>query len=371
MLVEKFILQSKRIVFLLSKHHLKKYFEILIQKVINHLDISTLRLSFFYWFILGLAIVLSGCSATTIYNSKVKGFCLESPPMKVEQSQFREIADANAKWVAVIPYGYTSPGESRVVYDSEFQWWGERFDGAAEMIQSAKSEGLKVMLKPQVWIPRMWVGDFYPDDMKVWEKSMTDFTLDFAKLADSLGVEIFCLATEYKRLTIENPTYFEGLIAEIRNVYDGQITYAANWDEYASITFWDKLDFIGVNAYFPLSEKEVPTEEELRIAWSEISVELSTVSLTVQKPILFTEFGYRSIQKTAEKPWEHGRAEYEPVAQSTAFDALFSSVWREPWMAGGFIWKWRFFEEAGGHGDASYTPQGKPAMKVIEEVFAD
>ncbi len=346
------------------------YFNNSIQKTIKNTVVSTFRHSLFHWFILGLAIALSGCSATTIYNSKVKGFCLESPPMKVERNQLKEIAEVNAEWVAVIPYGYTSPGESRVVYDSEFQWWGERYDGAAEMIQSAKAEGLKVMLKPQVWIPRMWVGDFYPDDMAVWEESMTAFTLDFARLADSLGVELFCLATEYKKLTIENPEFFEGLIAEIRQVYGGQITYAANWDEYNFITFWDKLDFIGVNAYFPLSEKENPTEEELRTSWSEISLQLSNVSLEVQKPILFTEFGYRSIKKTAEKPWEHGRDTYEAAAQSTAFGALFNSVWREPWMAGGFIWKWRFFDEAGGHGDASYTPQGKPAMKVIQEKFA-
>ena len=314
--------------------------------------------------------MLFGCSATTIYDSKVKGFCLESPPMKVAQSQMKELIKINAEWVAVIPYGYTSPGESRVVYDSEFQWWGERYDGATELIQSAKAEGLKVMLKPQVWIPRMWVGDFYPDDMAAWEESMTAFTLDFAQLADSLGVEIFCLATEYKRLTIERPEYFECLIRAVRGVYDGQITYAANWDEYTSITFWDKLDFIGVNAYFPLSEKESPTEEELRTSWSEISLPLAMMSLEVGKPVLFTEFGYRSIQNTTEKPWEHNRADFEPTTQSTAFSALFNSVWREPWMAGGFIWKWRFFEEAGGHGDASYTPQGKPAMKVIQEKFA-
>jgi hypothetical protein len=350
-------------------HHLIILLDALIQDTIKNQAVSRFRNSFFYWIILGHAMVLSGCSATSEHNAKVKGFCLESPPMKVEQNQMKAIADVNAEWVAVIPYGYTMPGQSQVVYNSDSQWWGERFDGAAELIQSAKAEGLKVMLKPQVWIPRMWVGDFYPDDMDAWQESMSAFTLDFAGLADSLDVEIFCLATEYKKLTIEHPAYFEELIGKIREVYAGKLTYAANWDEYTSITFWDKLDYIGVNAYFPLSEKDMPTEEELTTVWNEISLELSSVSLEVQRPILFTEFGYRSIEKTTEKPWEHGRATYEPVAQSVAFQALFKSVWQEPWMAGGFIWKWRFFEEAGGHGDASYTPQGKPAMKVIEEHF--
>jgi len=326
--------------------------------------------SVFHFILLLIVAACCGCSATSEFNSKVKGFCLESPPMKVEEAQLKEIARVNAEWVAVIPYGYTKQGESQVVYDSEFQWWGERYDGAAELIQMAKAKGLKVMLKPQVWIPRMWVGDFYPDDLQMWEESMSAFTLDFARMADSLDVEVFCLATEYKKLTVKNPEYFEQLISEIRKVYSGQLTYAANWDEYASITFWDKLDFIGVNAYFPLSDKESPTEEELRISWNEISLQLSKVSVDVQKPILFTEFGYRSVKKAAEKPWEHGRDTYEAAAQSTAFNALFNSVWKEPWMAGGFIWKWRFFKEAGGHGDASYTPQGKPAMKVIKEKFA-
>ncbi|HKK38445.1 MAG TPA: hypothetical protein VJ949_03460 [Cryomorphaceae bacterium] len=290
--------------------------------------------------------------------------------MKVEQNQMHEIAKSNTEWVAVIPYGYTSPGESRVQYDSEFQWWGERYDGAAELIQSAKAEGLKVMLKPQVWIPGMWVGDFYPEDMLAWQKSMTAFTLDFARLADSLDVELFCLATEYKKLTTEHPEFFEELIRKIREVYDGKLTYAANWDEYNTVTFWNRLDFIGVNAYFPLSDEENPTKEELTSSWNEIGSRLSSASAAYQKPILFTEFGYRSIEKTADTPWKHDQATYEPLAQSAAFDALFNSVWQETWMAGGFIWKWRFFEKAGGHGDASYTPQGKPAMTVIKEHFA-
>jgi hypothetical protein len=332
--------------------------------------ITRLQVSIFKLIIIAISGVSCGCSATSNFNSKMKGFCLESPPMKVEQAQLKEIANINAEWVAIIPYGYTMPDQSKVVYDSEFQWWGERFDGAAELIQLAKAEGLKVMLKPQVWIPRMWVGDFYPDDMQTWEESMTDFTLDFARLADSLDVEVFCLATEYKRLTIENPDYFERLIADIRKVYAGQLTYAANWDEYTSVSFWDQLDFVGVNAYFPLSGDESPTEEELIANWNGIISELSAVSGAFQKPILFTEFGYRSVANTTEKPWEHRGSSYEGVGQSVAFEALFKSVWKEPWMAGGFIWKWRFFEEAGGYGDASYTPQGKPALNVIEKVFA-
>ncbi|MEM9050714.1 MAG: hypothetical protein AAGC47_01575 [Bacteroidota bacterium] len=314
--------------------------------------------------------LLFGCAAVSQDSQKMKGFCLEAPPMEVTIDQMTEIEATGTEWVAMIPYGYTMPGESEIRYNSSRQWWGERYEGTAEMIAMAKESGLKVMLKPQVWIPKMWVGDFYPADMEKWEESMTEFTLDFARLADSLDVEVFCLATEYKKLTIENPDYFRGLIKKIRAVYSGKLTYAANWDEYNQVTFWEELDYIGVNAYFPLSENEEPSLEELKASWTSIASELASVSSSVEKPIIFTEFGYRSIANNTERPWEHGRADYEGVSQSKAFEALFSSVWKEPWMAGGFIWKWRFFEDAGGHGDASFTPQGKPAMKVIEEVYS-
>jgi len=317
------------------------------------------------------ASLLCGCAAISLENEKIEGFCLEAPPMIISKDQMGEIALTGGEWVAMIPYGYTMLGESQIRYNSSRQWWGERYEGTAEMITMAKQKGLKVMLKPQVWIPRMWVGDFYPDDMKQWEVSMSEFTLDFARLADSLDVEMFCLATEYKKLSIGNPAYFRKLIKEIRKVYPGKVTYAANWDEYDQVTFWDELDYIGVNAYFPLSSNEKPTLGELKNAWKAISEDLAAVSHTYQKPILFPEFGYRSVSNNTERPWEHGRAEYEAVSQSVAFESLFSTVWQEPWMAGGFIWKWRFFEDAGGHGDASFTPQGKPAMDVISSYYLD
>lgn len=290
--------------------------------------------------------------------------------MAIDESEVKEIAETNANWVAVIPYGYTLPGQSRVVYDSEFQWWGERYDGAAELIRLAKAQGMQVMLKPQVWTPQMWVGDFYPENMKEWEESMTEFTIDFARLADSLEVELFCLATEYKRLAIEHPNYFEELIHQVRAVYSGKLTYAANWDEYNLVTFWHLLDYIGVNAYFPLSEGAETSDEALNRSWDSVGGRLSSWSAQHGKQILFTEFGYRSVPNTTERPWEHDEGSYDPHAQSLAFEALFRNVWNEPWLAGGFVWKWRFFDEVGGPGDTGFTPQGKPSLKRIQAVFA-
>lgn len=315
-------------------------------------------------------VLFAGCSATSEFNAKVKGFCLESPPMAIEAKKMKAVAESNAEWVAIIPYGFMHRGAFDLQYNSEHQWWGEREDGVVELIAMAKAEGLKTMLKPQIWIPRLWIGDYLPEDQAAWEASMRDFTLNYARLADSLGVEVYCFGTEMKMLTKTNPDYFTALIGEIRAVYDGKLTYAANWDEYAEVGFWKELDFIGVNAYFPLSDSEYPTTQELEVSWAEVSRVLSDFSREQGKSILFTEFGYRSATATAAKPWEHHSEDYHADGQVAAFNALFNTIWKEPWMAGGFIWKWRFFDDIGGHGDPSFTPQGKPAMDLIKSQFS-
>ena len=40
--------------------------------------------------------------------------------------------------------------------------------------------------------------------------------------------------------------------------------YTANWgEEFESLSFWEAFDFIGVSAYYPLSENPQPTAAEL------------------------------------------------------------------------------------------------------------
>jgi len=314
--------------------------------------------------------LLISCSSTHKAD-KIRGFNLEAPPMEVGMEEMHPIREGHADWVALVPYGYTPNGSSKVYYDSPNQWWGERPRGIREMIRSAKSLGFKVMLKPQVWIPGNWVGDYYPEDRPTWENSMLEFVMNQAKLAAEMEVDLFCLATEYKSMSIKHPAYFEILIDSVRQVYRGELTYAANWDEYEQIAFWEKLDYIGVNAYFPLSLEARPELGELEEAWGAVLPKLEAMSVSHGKPILFTEFGYRSVEGAAGRQWELDDRPFNAEVQSVAFRAFFNEAWSVPWCAGGFIWKWRFFDGAGGEGDRSYSPQGKPAMEVIRKAYRE
>ena len=102
------------------------------------------------------------------------------------------------------------------------------------------------------------------------------------------------------------------LIADVREVYSGELTYAANFDQYDMVTFWDALDYISINAYFPLRRIWQPgtTAEDLypvfETRWAAIlrSIrQLAQESGWGDKRILFTELGYVYRKDSTIQPW--------------------------------------------------------------------
>ena len=57
-------------------------------------------------------------------------------------------------------------------------------------------------------------------------------------------------------------THWRKLIRKTRSLYQGQLTYAANFDQYHEVSFWDALDFMGVNAYFSL-RSDLPSDQRI------------------------------------------------------------------------------------------------------------
>ncbi len=170
-----------------------------------------------------------------------------------------------------MPFGFIPEGGKTVSYNSEWQWWGEKKEGVSSMIEMAKAQNLKVMLKPQIWKRHgSYTGHHSynnDDDWLDFESSYRQFILDFAKLAEHHQLPLFCIGTEWDYFVKERPQFWTKLIQEIKKVYSGKLTYAANWDEYKRVPFWEDLDYIGVDAYFPLSEEKNPSKEQLIQAW--------------------------------------------------------------------------------------------------------
>lgn len=281
----------------------------------------------------------------------------------------------NANYVSIMPYGFIPDEGIELQFNSKWQWWGEKAEGTIKTIQLAKAAGYKVMLKPHVWKRHgSYTGHHtYTNeaDWKAFEKSYSNYILHFAKIAEETKTEIFCVGTEWEKFALQRPNFWFQLIKDVKHVYHGKVTYAANWDEYKRISFWKELDYIGVDAYFPLTNSKTPSTEEVIASLIPYKEELKTLSKKINKPIIFTEFGYRSKDKNAEKPWESDRAgEVNLTAQNNAYHGFFASFWKEDFIAGGFLWKWfANYPNAGGPQNNEFTPQNKPVEKIIKEWF--
>ncbi len=307
---------------------------------------------------------------------KINGVSLVSPPREVSENRLREVNRINAGWVAVIPYAFSRSGQPSVSFDHERQWWGERTHGSCKLIDFAKSNGFKIMLKPHVWVMGQgWTGDFKlasEEEWKTWEDDYTRYLLNYAKVADSLEVEMLCVGTEYRTPARERPAFWKSLIEQVRQIYGGKITYASNWDNYMNIVWWDQVDYIGIDAYFPLAEGDNPKLEEIKKGWLPLQTDLRSFSKKWDKPILFTEYGFQSVDGGAGKHWEVSKSSEHAnmEVQCKAYEATFESFWKEPWFAGGFLWKWHLTIRGAERNRTRFTPQGKPAEEVIAEWYS-
>lgn len=326
-------------------------------------------------FLLVCCLQLSCSSQNTI---KINGVSFVASREEVVQEHLQAVVNVNANHAAVMPFGFIKTLNSPdVIFNTDRQWFGETKKGAKQYIDMLHKNGVAVMLKPQIWI---WRGEFTGNlametevDWKNLENSYRDFILTYVRLAEETNVELFCIGTELKAFVKNRPDYWNKLIDEIKTIYSGKLTYAANWDEYSKIPFWERLDYIGVDAYFPLSEERLPSMDSLKMAWQPWKTLMAKLSLEKNKPILFTEYGYRSMDYAAKKPWLADRNDDKVnlEAQVNATKAIIEEFWNEEWFAGGYVWKWFInHKESGGSMDNRFTPQNKPAEQILKQYYA-
>ena len=324
--------------------------------------------------ILLIAILLQSCTAQ---DKKINGVSYVAHRDSITQKNIDPLLNINANYAAIMPFAMVKDlAHPEVNYDAERQWFGETITGGKQYINTLKKNNINAMLKPQLWV---WKGEFTgllemktEADWLTFEKTYSKFILAFAQVAEDTNTEIFCIGTELEKFVAARPEYWSKLIKDIRETYKGKLTYAANWNEFEKTPFWEQLDYIGIDAYFPVSDSKTPTVEECLKGWIKHKATIKQFADKYNKPVLFTEFGYRSIDYAAKAPWTVDRIE-ENVnleAQVNTTKALFEAFWKEDWFAGGFVWKWFInHDKVGGIDNNRFTPQNKPAETLIKEPY--
>lgn len=302
----------------------------------------------------------------------MKGITLKGSKNSLDSNAFKDIVGVGAKYIALTPYAYCNPGSSKLFYDLSWQYWGEKTFGIVRCVELARKQELKVLLKPQVWIMNGSTGNLDFDDEKEWKEwseSYRKYILHYAEIAEKYSVAAFSIGSEFRVAVEKHRPFWRSLIDDVREIYHGKITYSANWNEFESFPLWESLDFIGVNSYFPLSKKVNPRKKDLMNGWDLWIDKLEEVSYENNRPVVFTKFGYRSMQNTIKKPWNtEWNYRSDPEIQKIAYEVFFEELWAREWMKGAFIWNWDARKEYNSDNN-KFSPQGKPAELVLRRYF--
>jgi hypothetical protein len=249
-------------------------------------------------------------------------------------------------------------------------------DGAlASAIQTCHNLGIKVMLKPMIDLEDgVWRGEIQPSSN--WFENYTSYIDFFAGFAEQHGVEMLCIGSELTA-TVTWESEWRNIISSVRQRYQGPLTYAAIWwKEYdESVQWWDALDYVGIDAYFPLSSENDPTINEMKATWDSVASLLQVFYEEVKKPIIFSEIGYLSTDGTSRDPSNY-KLQNAPnrmidlQEQADCYEATFQALWDTTWLYGFYWWYWQPDPDAGGPNNSDYTPQNKPAQGVLAHWYS-
>ena len=332
----------------------------------------------------------------------------------------RKLAETGAEWVCI-----AFAANLNTPHDTDFTWgdensWMVTDDELREAIDLARENGLKVMLKPVVnctdgtW--RAWIrfyrpvtdeeraagttGEFDPwgdephmregevTDLEAWAKwwdNYSAFLVHYAKIAQEKDVELFCLGCEMNS-TEQFVDRWRELIAQVRDAYDGQLTYDINHGREAELPWWDAVDVISVSAYYEVPPPEGSTveeaieattaQEEIEARLVGVKEQLAEVSRKWNKPILFIETGVTNVRGCARYPWSHPNANpdspLDEAEQANYYRAFYDVFWDEPWFMGFAWWDWpaRLYDRDAAAENRGFCIYGKQAEDVVREWYA-
>ena len=300
------------------------------------------------------------------------------------------LADIGVEWVRIQTFLYQNNIHSSSIFADRNKTASD--ESLEYIVNKLHQNNFKVLFEPVVSLEHTksgeWMGTIAPDNWDSWFESYNNLIEHYAKLAQKNEVEQFVVGVELNS-THRFKEKWEQIISNVRKHYQGLTIFVANFDAYETVSFWDKLDAIGMNFYFPINRRD-----DLYLPWSEVKDDYNDPSYEdllegwqlwvntldiwqekISKPIVVTEIGYVSQRGCTYQPWSWylGEADYEE--QYLAYKALFE-VWGRKQVidgkfdGGNYIQGVYFFgwDSEKPENDRSYIPS-EAAKSIIREWF--
>lgn len=290
------------------------------------------------------------------------------------------LLSTHTNWVAIAPGWYQASATAAHIAPDPHKTPSDA--SLLHLIGLLKQHGVRILLKPFVDShDHSWRAHFRPADWHQWFESYLNFMLHYAALAQTHQLDMLCVGVENVLGNEHQQRYWQNLIQAVRQVYQGPLTYAANFEapgSYRQVSFWQQLDYIGIDAYFSVSKQKKPSLRHILKCWKRQikKIERWHRKHHPTKPILFTELGVSSYQGAAQLPWKHPPGEVVDLhEQARYYEAFFEAFMYKPWLRGVFWWWWdnpstSDYVHGGKDYPYYYTPQGKPAEQVLRQYYA-
>jgi hypothetical protein len=290
-----------------------------------------------------------------------------------------DLARMGANWVSITPYGRVldlAPTGIDLSFEAPFE---QNRKAVLAAMRQAHSAGLRVLLVPHLWVESGdWRGEIDPKSEAGWQKwahSYRQFLLTWAAVAREGKADMFSVGVELGSwLTgTHAPTFFP-IISDVRKIYAGPLTYSANWDDVESTVILGALDVIGVNAFYPLAEKDGAPFPELVQGGYRVAQRVRRLSESWHKPVVFTELGYTTRRDPAVRPWEWPdrmtHVVVDEVAQADAYRGLLAPLLDEPTFMGFFVWRvYADPDDVSQESEWGFSPRGKKAELVVRDAY--
>jgi len=299
----------------------------------------------------------------------------EFSSFRSDRTLAERIAPLGVNWISIVVTCYQKNIASTSIQCRQSRGTPSDQD-LRHVIAYAHGLGLRVMLKPHIDLSedpghaRQQIGA--GNDDNAWNEWFTSYEaviIRYATLAQETGADYFVVGTELTAASDREANWRE-LVGALREVYFGPLTYAANHDgEEMRLRWWDALDAIGVDAYYPLTRSSNPTVDDIKNAWAPIVVRLEALSARWGLPIVITEIGYQSLDGTNRTPWHVAAGSLDFTEQADCYQAFFEAFAGRPWWQGVYMWAWDTNPLQGGSVDGDFTANNKPAEEVLRVAY--
>ncbi|NKB69983.1 MAG: hypothetical protein GKR89_23155 [Candidatus Latescibacteria bacterium] len=298
--------------------------------------------------VVGLLLILSPPQASaTVDPAIVQGITISthgsgrdwgSDAMAPTMESIRQVG---ANWVSIHPY-------ARIGADGSVRFRPIDPENPpaylVRPIAEAHRLGLNICIKPHLayWgSPFSWRGEITFATDAEWQRFWSEYENWIVQVARACRkTDAFVVGTELDQ-TLHDEDRWRRIIAQVRKETDAPLTYAANWPDYQRVPFWDALDIIGIQAYFPLVKEKDPSREELRLGWQRLMGQLRAYAQTQNRRIVFTELGYNQSHLAPVEPWDY-HVDGEPASpiQEACLEMALEAIAAEETVVGTLLWKW-------------------------------